>query len=121
MLAEGSKATPLAALSRPVAGVMGSTLLVTLPGSPKAVKECVAALTPLLPHALFLLGDQPHGHHKAPSSACTTPAAVEGAVATAIDSEEKAGADSSTLTTIEQDGVCTVYVAPATTPGKHVC
>ncbi|KAH7105677.1 MoaB/Mog domain-containing protein [Auriculariales sp. MPI-PUGE-AT-0066] len=36
--------TPMAALSRPVAGTIGKSLVVTLPGSAKAVKECVAAL-----------------------------------------------------------------------------
>lgn len=35
----GTQHTPLAVISRPVAGVRGSTLVVTLPGSPKAVKE----------------------------------------------------------------------------------
>ncbi len=39
----GLSHTPLAALSRPVAGVRGKTLIVTLPGSPKAVKENIEA------------------------------------------------------------------------------
>ncbi|KAG8995446.1 hypothetical protein FRB94_009169 [Tulasnella sp. JGI-2019a] len=47
--------TPLAALSRPVAGMMGSTLIVTLPGSPKAVKENLAALFLVVDHALDLI------------------------------------------------------------------
>lgn len=44
LLSSSLKHTPLAALSRPVAGVIGKTLLVTLPGSVKAVKENMEAL-----------------------------------------------------------------------------
>lgn len=51
----GTSYTPLAVISRPVAGVRGSTLVVTLPGSPKAVKENLDTLTPLLPKILSLL------------------------------------------------------------------
>jgi molybdopterin adenylyltransferase len=50
-----------AMLSRAVAGVRGSTLIVNLPGSPKAVRETLAAVAPVLPHALALLaGRDPH-------------------------------------------------------------
>jgi molybdenum cofactor synthesis domain-containing protein len=44
--------TPHAALSRAAAGVRGRTLIVNLPGSPKAVKEAIGFLAPVLPHAL---------------------------------------------------------------------
>ena len=55
MMAASLAATPMAALSRYVAGIRGRTLIINLPGSPKAVKECIAAIAPVLPHALALL------------------------------------------------------------------
>ena len=51
------KQTPFAMLSRAVAGVRGHALILNLPGSPKAVKECFAVVEPVLPHALMLLQD----------------------------------------------------------------
>jgi len=53
--AESLKATPMAMLSRGVCGVRSGTLIVNLPGSPKAVKETFAIIAPVLPHALDLL------------------------------------------------------------------
>lgn len=47
--------TPMAALSRAVAGVRGRTLIINLPGSPKAVKECLEAILPVLPHSFSQL------------------------------------------------------------------
>lgn len=61
MRAEGVKKTPFAALSRGVCGTIGRTLIVNLPGSPKAVEESLTALLPLLPHVLqTLIGDTRH-------------------------------------------------------------
>jgi molybdopterin adenylyltransferase len=42
-------------LSRAVAGIRGSTLIVNLPGSPKAVRECLEVILPALPHGIEIL------------------------------------------------------------------
>jgi len=47
--------TPRAMLTRGVAGVAGQTLIINLPGSPRAVREGLDALLPILPHALETL------------------------------------------------------------------
>ncbi|KAI6241947.1 Molybdenum cofactor biosynthesis protein [Aphelenchoides fujianensis] len=57
LLRAGLEKTPLAALSRPEAGIAGRCLIVNLAGSPKAVRESMPVLLPLLPHAVALLGD----------------------------------------------------------------
>ncbi|WP_374685775.1 molybdenum cofactor biosynthesis protein B [Promineifilum sp.] len=48
-----------AMLSRAVAGIRGSTLIINLPGNPKAVRENLDVLLPVLPHALDLLTGRP--------------------------------------------------------------
>ncbi len=53
------KITQHAMLSRAVAGIRGQTLIVNMPGSPKAVRENLDVLLPILPHALDLLTDKP--------------------------------------------------------------
>jgi len=57
--AESLKVTRHAMLSRAVAGLRGGTLIVNLPGNPKAVRENLAVLLPVLPHALDLLTARP--------------------------------------------------------------
>ena len=55
MRSEGSKKTPLAALSRGVCGVRGQALILNLPGSPAGAAESLAAVAELIPHAIELL------------------------------------------------------------------
>ena len=54
--------TRKAMLSRGIAGVRGHTLIINLPGSPKAVNECLEYLMPVLPHAVNLLTEGPREH-----------------------------------------------------------
>lgn len=59
MRAESLKKTPHAMLSRGLAGLRGSTLIVNLPGSPRAVRENLAVILPALPHGLAKLKGDP--------------------------------------------------------------
>ncbi len=51
----GRRSTPMASLSRDLAGVRGRTLIVNLPGSPKGAAESFDAIAPVIPHALETL------------------------------------------------------------------
>jgi len=55
MRAASLRITPHAMLSRAVAGIRGGTLIVNLPGSPKAVRENLETVLSALPHAIELL------------------------------------------------------------------
>jgi molybdopterin adenylyltransferase len=59
MLGDSLKVTPHAMLSRMVAGIRNHSLIINLPGSPKAVQENLQTILPALPHALQLLRDDP--------------------------------------------------------------
>ena len=59
---ETLKFTPMAMLSRSVAGVRGRCLIINLPGSPKGVRECLQVVLPVLPHALELLRGEARDH-----------------------------------------------------------
>ena len=67
MRIESLKKTPHAMLSRAVVGTRGKCLIVNLPGSPKAVRECLEVILPALPHAVETLKGQ--------ASECGTPEA----------------------------------------------
>ena len=55
MRQKGFEKTPNAVLSRSVVGIRGSTLIVNLPGSPKAVRESLEAILGVLPHAIKMM------------------------------------------------------------------
>jgi molybdopterin adenylyltransferase len=58
---ETASKTPMSMLSRGIAGSRSRTLIINLPGSPKAVEECFEVIRPVLVHALRLLaGDTKH-------------------------------------------------------------
>lgn len=55
MRAQTLQFTPMAMLSRSVVGIRGNTLIITLPGSPRGVGECLDVVLPVLPHSIELL------------------------------------------------------------------
>ncbi len=62
MIAASLTKTPHAMLTRMVAGIRGQTLIINLPGSPKAAGENLETILPALPHALELLRGTPSEH-----------------------------------------------------------
>ncbi|XP_078042952.1 molybdenum cofactor synthesis protein cinnamon [Augochlora pura] len=76
MMTASLKITPMAMLSRAVCGIRDETLIINLPGSPKAAKECLSVIAPALPHAIDLLRDNKrniqhtHEHIQSKSSVC---------------------------------------------------
>ncbi len=65
MRAEGLKKTPHSIISRGVSGVSGRTLIVNLPGSPKAVRESLSVILPAIPHTIGLIRGEEMECHEA--------------------------------------------------------
>jgi molybdopterin adenylyltransferase len=96
MRAAGRGSTPMAALSRGVAGSRGSTLLLNLPGSEKGATESLSSVLSVLPHALDLLAGhtahrplqgerpEPHAHRVEEELAARRSAGEEVVLATAV-------------------------------------
>jgi len=55
MRAKTFSLTPMAMLSRVVAGIRGRCLIVNLPGSPEAVRQCLGVVLPVIPHAVEII------------------------------------------------------------------
>lgn len=85
MRAAGTATTPMAALSRGIAGTVGPALVLNLPGSPGGATESLRAVLPVLPHALeTLAGRTEHrgagpGEHTPPTLAAPASARPPGA------------------------------------------
>ena len=59
---ETRKNTPMSILSRGVCGIRNQTLIINLPGSPKAVQECFDVIKPVLQHAVNLISENIKHH-----------------------------------------------------------
>ena len=66
MRAETFQKTPFAILSRAVAGVRGKCLIINLPGSTKAVRECLEVILPVIPHAVEIIKGEVTEHSTKP-------------------------------------------------------
>jgi molybdopterin adenylyltransferase len=66
MRAETFKKTPFAILSRAVTGVRGKCLIINLPGSTKAVSECLEVVLPVIPHAVDIIQGKVTEHSHEP-------------------------------------------------------
>ncbi|MBI4055375.1 MAG: MogA/MoaB family molybdenum cofactor biosynthesis protein [Elusimicrobia bacterium] len=73
MRREGAKKTPLAALSRAMAGSRNKSLILNLPGSPRGAVESLEAVCGILPHALSMLMGEGHRPHEAVRLSHVTP------------------------------------------------
>ncbi len=60
MRAQGIKKTKMAVLSRGVCGIRKKTLIINLPGSPKAVKESLVAVLDIIPHSIEMINGKGH-------------------------------------------------------------
>ncbi len=63
MRAKSLEKTPMAVLSRATAGVRGKCLIINLPGSPKAVQECLEVVLPAVPHAVEIIKGEVTEHN----------------------------------------------------------
>jgi molybdopterin adenylyltransferase len=59
MRSETARLQPLAWLSRATAGQVGTSIVINLPGNPKAVRQCLDVVLPMLPHAIQTATDAP--------------------------------------------------------------
>lgn len=87
LIAQGLEHTPHAALSRGIAGVAGSTLVINLPGSRSAVRDALVTLAPVVPHACDQIADvRTHGRgvDEAALDAPAQPSPTSAVVATRI-------------------------------------
>ncbi len=81
MRGAGRRTTPLAALSRSLAGVLGRSLVLVVPGSPRGALESLEAVADLLPHALETLAGADHAARTAEVAAADGVAAQQHAPA----------------------------------------
>jgi molybdopterin adenylyltransferase len=62
MRRETAAKTPMSMLSRGVCGIRGTTLVINLPGSPKAVAECFGVVSPVMKHAVEIIQGKTEHH-----------------------------------------------------------